>query len=634
MSSIRAGILDSLTSILYSCAVLASVALALLFVSLPIQAQAVAPLNTLYPQHPRLFVHDSDLPAIKHAIATDPFVRRIYEGQLAIGEKLLNTPPDTYAIGGPEHTLLATSRDMEGRIFTLSGLYRLTGQKRFADRAIQEILAAASFPDWYPRHFLDTGEMTAALGLGYDWLYPVLTPEQRETVEHAIATKGIDPWLERIRDGQAAHHEHNNWNQVCNGGESIGALAIADVDPQRADAILDHARLAIGAIMGLFAPDGGFEEGPGYWNYATSYNILFIDALDSALGTDFGMSEMPGFADTGDYHIQATGPTDLFANFSDAGMGIYPSFQMFWFAHRFNKPEYAAHEREIVESAKLDLREARESSRFGIFLLIWAARDANAGRGHPLPLVESFQRTDQAYLRSAWHDPDAWYVAFKGGDAHASHGHLDLGSFIMDAGDQRWASDLGPDNYGLPGYFGRQRWSYYRMRTEGHNTLTIDAQNEDLDAKGPLTAVGTMGNILYAVADLNQAYKGKLSSWNRGIALLDKQRVLVQDEIAPAITVDVVWNFHTFADVKIAASGRHAMLTRGGKTLEARILAPAAARFSTVSAQAPLPNAPNPGVTNLVISLPHQSKAETVAVLFTKPGDTTHPILKPLSTWK
>ncbi len=634
MTSIRARIHDSLVMIVCRCIILPTLALAFLVLLLPTPAGAVTPLNTLYPQHPRLFVHDSDLPAIKRAIATDPFVKQVYEGQLAIGEKLLNAPPDTYIIGGPEHTLLATSREMEGRIFTLAGLYRITDQKRFADRAIQEMLAAASFPDWYPTHFLDTGEMTAALGVGYDWLYSVLSPEQRDTLEHAIATKGIDPWLERIKSGEAEHHEHNNWNQVCNGGESIGALAIADVDPQRADAILDHARLAIGDIMGLFAPDGGFEEGPGYWNYATSYNVLFIDALDSALGTDFGMAQMPGFADTGDYQIQSTGPTVLFANFSDAGLGVYPTFQMFWFANRFHKPEYATHEREIFESDKLDLHEARESDRFGIFLLIWAARDTGLAGGHPMPLVESFARTDQAYMRGAWHDPNAWYVAFKGGDAHASHGHLDLGSFILDAEDQRWASDLGPDNYGLPGYFGRQRWSYYRMRTEGHNTLTIDGENEDLDAKAPLTAVGTMGTTLYAVVSLNQAYKGKLTSWSRGIALLNKQRILVQDEIAPAQPVDVVWNFHTYAEVKIAANGCRATLTRGGKTLEAHILSPRGARFSKVSAQAPPPNASNPGVTNLVIGLPHQSKAETIAVLFTKPDDTTRVVPKPVSTWK
>ncbi|WP_260704071.1 hypothetical protein [Edaphobacter flagellatus] len=87
---------------------------------------------------------------------------------------MLSVPPLEYTIAGPEHTLLATARAVEDRIFTLAGLYRITGDKRFAERARQEMLASANFPDWYPKHFLDTAEMTAALGVGYDWLYSFL----------------------------------------------------------------------------------------------------------------------------------------------------------------------------------------------------------------------------------------------------------------------------------------------------------------------------------------------------------------------------------------------------------------------------------------------------------------------------
>jgi hypothetical protein len=611
------------------------------FVLFPFRSHAASPLDTLQPQHPRLFLHDADMPALKRAIATDPFVKDQFDALRAYADHLLTVPPDVYFIGGVEHTLLETSRDMEGRVFALAGVYRITGDKRYADRATQEMLAAAAFPDWYPTHFLDTGEMTATLGLGYDWLYSVLSPADRATIKNAITTKGIDPWLERIKNGDAIHHEHNNWNQVCNGGESIGALAIADEDPARAVAILDHAHAAITDIMKLFAPDGGFEEGPTYWLYATAYNLMYIDALDTALGKDFGVSDAPGFDRTGDYHIQADGPTYLLSNFGDAGMGgASPTAQMFWLARRFNKPFYAAHERDIARvnaQAGHGQESDREHSRFALMLLLWSAQQSqmpNANSSAQLPLVQSFARVDQAYLRSEWSDPNAWYVGFKGGDAHASHGHLDLGSFLMDALGQRWASDLGPDSYGLPGYFGRQRWSYYRMRTEGHNTLTIDAQNEDLDAKAPLTATGTEGNTLYSIADLSQSYKGKLTSWNRGVALIDKQRVLVQDEITPAQSVDVVWNFHTFANVEIAKDGRSATLTQNGATLIAKILQPANARFTTASTQPPPPQKPNPGLTNLVIPLATQSSPQTIAVLFTRSGDKAKAHLTPLSTWK
>ncbi len=593
-----------------------------------------SPLATLRNGHPRLLFLDSDMPAIRQAAVRDPFIKAWYQQQLAIGEKLLTTPPDVYIIGGPEHTLLATAREMEGRIFTLAGLYRIGGDKRFADRATQEMLAAAAFPDWYPAHFLDTAEVTAALGIGYDWLYSELSPADRATIKAAIATKGIDPWIERIRSGESVHHEHNNWNQVCNGGETVGALAIGDEEPERAKEILDHAHVAIADIMQLFAPDGGFEEGPGYWNYATSYNVLYIAALDSALGTDFGASNATGFATTTDYHIQSTGPTLQYANFGDAEPDVYPSPQVFWFARRFRRPFYAAHERPLVVDRTLNPKQQKESSRFSILGLMWAALPPIAGDTAQLPRVESFARVSQAYLRSAWDDPNAWYVGFKGGDEHASHGHLDLGSFVLDAFGQRWASDLGPDSYGLPGYFGAQRWSYYRMRTEGHNTLTIDGENQDLNAKSPLTAAGTAGRTLYAVANLDQAYKSKLSAWSRGVEIVDNKQVLVQDEIAPSKPVDVVWNFHTLATVEIVPDGRSAILTRNGAALCARILSPAGARFSTVSAQSPAPQEANPGLTNLVIAIHQQTNAATIAVLFTASGDKKTAPTKPLASWK
>ena len=48
--------------------------------------------------------------------------------------------------------------------------------------------------------------------------------------------------------------------------------------------------------MAEFAPDGAWEEGPGYWNYATVYNVVFLAGLQTALGTDFGLSDIEGFS--------------------------------------------------------------------------------------------------------------------------------------------------------------------------------------------------------------------------------------------------------------------------------------------------------------------------------------------------
>ena len=295
--------------------------------------------------------------------------------------------------------------------------------------------------------------------------------------------------------------------------------------------------------MQLFAPDGGFEEGPAYWNYATAYNVFYLAALDSALGTDFGLSQAPGFADTGNYRMQTIGPLGKCANFGDAAEQISIAPQMLWLAGRFNHPEYALHEQATARLFNLD-GSKMESARFSIFELLWRRAASGNLTDARLPSGAKFNRVATAYIRSAWGDTNAVFVGFKGGSSHASHGHLDLGTFILDAMGERWAIDLGGDSYGLPGYFGTQRWSYYRLRTEGHNTLTVDNQNEDLNATAPLTAFSNGPNQSFAITDLKAAYPQNLAGWQRGIKLLNHRQVLVQDEVVPKQSADFTWNFH------------------------------------------------------------------------------------------
>ncbi|HEY1575748.1 MAG TPA: hypothetical protein VGF82_01575 [Terracidiphilus sp.] len=113
----------------------------------------------------------------------------------------------------------------------------------------------------------------------------------------------------------------------------------------QAQRIIGQARTDVGRLMKLFAPDGGFEEGPVYWNYATTYNVLYLAALASAVGTDFDQSRVPGFNFTPMYRIQSLGPTYQYANFGDAEPAAVPAPQMYWFGNRFHRPEYIEHEK-------------------------------------------------------------------------------------------------------------------------------------------------------------------------------------------------------------------------------------------------------------------------------------------------
>jgi hypothetical protein len=65
---------------------------------------------------------------------------------------------------------------------------------------------------------LTTAESTYTAALGFDWLYDVLTPEERTTVRKAIVKNGLTAGVEHYDKHLRWYARRNNWNQVCNAG--------------------------------------------------------------------------------------------------------------------------------------------------------------------------------------------------------------------------------------------------------------------------------------------------------------------------------------------------------------------------------------------------------------------------------
>jgi hypothetical protein len=578
-------------------------------------------LRTRLTGHPRLLVDAAAMTRVQAHAAADPRARAWRDRLRQDAAALLDEPPVERRLVGPR--LLAQSREALRRITLLAGLYRVDGDIRWRDRAIVELRAVSAFEDWNPSHFLDVAEMAAAVAIGYDWLYGELYPQDRAQLRAALVTKALQPGLAAF-DGRAwwAVEGRNNWTQVCLGGLTLAALAVADEEPARAARVIAAVRgEGLARRLGLYAPDGGDEEGPGYWDYATTYTTLMLASLESALGTDFGLGDVAGLAATGSFRMQAIGPSGAQFNYADARERPGDAPQMFWLAGRYGKPEYAAHERAWLQ---------RADGTPNIFHLLWAPR-VPAGDATPPALSARFGGVDVAFLRGDWRDRSTTWVAIKGGRNAASHAHLDLGSFVLDSLGERWAVDLGPDDYDLPEYFGKRRWSYYRLRTEGHNTLLVNGGNQATAAQAPLVAFSDDSYRAYAVVDLTAAYAPALTRARRGVALVDGRDVLVQDEVDGAAGADVVWQMLTRASVTLA--GRHAVLRQKGRSMTVRVLEPADALLRTGPAAAPAPEAQQPEVTVLRILLPAR-RPSTRIVVWISSGGRPAPETVPLDAWK
>jgi hypothetical protein len=597
-------------------------------VPIPAATNILAHLN---PHHPRLLATAETFAQLKQQTASAPQLRKWHDRLQAEAREMLTAAPSRYEI--PDGLrLLATSRRVLDRVYTLGLLYQLDGDRRYAERAWQELQTAADFKDWNTRHFLDTAEMTHAFAIGYDWLYDVWTPEQRATLRQAMVEKGLRPALKIYQNREWWAKARHNWNQVCNGGIGMGALALAEAEPQLAGEILHDALESVQIPMAEFAPDGAWKEGPGYWNYATSYNVVLLAGLQTALGTDFGLSQLPAFKDTGLFPVYLCGPLGRTFNYADGGDHMLRAPQMFWLAREFKQPVFAWYESQAAAPAPLDL--------------LWFDSAGLSPKAAGLPLDKLFRGAEVAVLRSAWEDPRAVFVAFKAGDNKANHSHLDLGSFVFDAAGVRWAMDLGSDNYNLPGYFAAQRWTYYRLRAEGQNTLVInptESPDQDPVAATRIARFESTPQKAFAIADLTPAYAGRATRVWRGMALLDRSQVLVQDEVQAKTPAELWWFMHTPTSVEIDSDGRSARLKQATAQLEARILSPAGARFQLMDAH-PLPTSPHPTgqatnerVRKLAIHLTDISDTRLSVLLVPKPASQEAVIppvtLSPLSDW-
>ncbi len=582
------------------------------------------PLQTLRPEHPRLIALDKDLQEIRSLVRRDPLARQVYARLASEAEELQNAPTVEYKIVGPR--LLAQSRRCLERVYTLALLYRLDGKKQYLERALKELRAAAAFPDWNPKHFLDTAEMTHAFAIGYDWLYKSLAPSDRAWIRQALVGKGINQALPIYEAQRWWAVNRFNWNQVCNGGIGIGALAIAEEEPARSAAVLRHALKSLPLAMASYRPDGGWPEGPGYWHYATRYNTHFLAALQTALGTDFGLSALEGFDQAGRFRLYFCGPSGKTFNYADAGDGIGGAAEMFWLARRFKQPVYAWHQQQRL----------RADARPDALDLVWYRREARSPREAKWPLDALFRGVGVAFFRSSWDDPNAVFVGVKAGDLKVGHSQLDLGSFVLDAGGRRWAIDLGADDYNMPEYFGKLRWTYYRMRTESHNTVLIDHENQDPKAEAPVVAYRSTPEVAFVRVDLAKAWPGRVTRFERGVALVGRRQVIVQDEISAAQPVEALWGMVTGAEVTL--KGPTATLRQGDWTLDASIVAPPDAAFAVVSTTPPAPQNPNTGTRKLVVRLPGKVTDLRLVVALTPQGPASGGRLpvwtnRPLAEW-
>ena len=582
-------------------------------------------LTSLQQAHPRLLLTDTRLQELKSLSFSDTKLKKYADDVVALADKDLTKAVIEHILIGPR--LLDKSRECLSRVYNLAFAYRWTGNEKYLNGAISNMKTVCAFADWNPSHFLDVGEMTHAVAIGYDWLYNKMDLQTRDYIKSRLILLGLNEGTKAYVANAWWFKSEFNWNQVCNSGLAIGALAVAETDPAISLSLLNNALTGLPFALKSYGPDGVWSEGPGYWEYATDYTVYGLASLKSALGDDFGLTKFPGMNLTGYFPIYSAGPTGYLLNYADAGekskLGA-PDTEM-WLAGTYNNNHFS----DFVHGQLA-------TSTANVFDVIWYRPYANSAAQRDLD--KYFDGSVQLWFsRGSWTDNTCLWTGIKAGYNKVNHAHLDLGNFEMDALGVRWARDLGSDDYNLPDYFGALRYTYYRLESVSHNVPLLNGLNQREDATSKFIKHAEAVPEPYSILDFTEAYKDFASSVQRGMKVVDgRKSILIQDEFVLAKSAAISWGMTTDANIQLI-NNKEAELTLSGKKMTARILSPANAVFSIESAQQPAPQKTNAGVSRLLAKIPAATGSVTVTILLLPqwPGGASSyaAAVAPLAKW-
>lgn len=287
--------------------------------------------------HPRIIMSEDDVTAIKAKLAagSDANLKKLHECIMAYADKALTAKDLVYEVTGKR--LLSVSTEAANRIISCSYAYRLTGEDKYLEKAEKDMQTVCAFKDWNSAtHFLDGAEMAHGVGIGYDWLYGRLSDATKKSAEKAIRDYAFYCALNG-KWNLNFYTSATNWNQVCNGGLVVAALAVYETCQDDARSIIDKAIESNASVMPeMYNPDGNYPEGYGYWGYGTAFECIMLAAMESCTGTDNGLSAVDGFKKTGKWILFMEGMNKMAFNYCDCAPSSIAFPPLWYLAHKFN----------------------------------------------------------------------------------------------------------------------------------------------------------------------------------------------------------------------------------------------------------------------------------------------------------
>ncbi|MCU0644425.1 MAG: heparinase II/III-family protein [bacterium] len=322
----------------------------------------------------------------------------------------------------------------------------------------------------------ETGALLAwtayLLGGQIDAISPILKQRIQIELEKRILT----PCLERDDFGWMGFRDDNpvnNHNPWCNSNWLIVVL-LNEQNKERRIAAVGKILKSLDVFIAGYPPDGGCDEGPGYWNQAAGSLFDCLDLLYTATTGSINSYDESIIQEMAKYIYRAHVSDQYFINFADASPRISIEADL---AYRFGKRIGDATMMKFG-AFMADLYQKRGLTFWGnigrqLHAIFNYAELHSAIKEQPLLRDVWLENLQVVTARSEQGSAKGLYVAAKGGHNGESHNHNDVGNFIVYLDGEPMIIDVGVEAY-TKKTFSAQRYEIWTMQSAYHNLPTIN----------------------------------------------------------------------------------------------------------------------------------------------------------------
>ena len=493
-------------------------------------------LESLAGTHPRLFLSPATVEQLRPALGTT---------HRWLWERFQQDLPRMVKISRREIPLEDVRYDGD-LAAELAFAWLMTQEDSLLEIARQQVLRLTDPASWKAPGslvYLIGSHFLMGISLAYDWLYPVLTDQERSQIAECLSREAQAQYESIVhgriwwRNQYFQNHSHSNY---C--GLAFAAAALFGED-ERAVQWLSVCEEFFDKIFQIMPQDGSSVEGYAYAGYGGEYILKYAMLARDHLGRDYtGSPWMKNYASYMLHGLLPVGTAGKWAmTFGDGPHRGWTSTAQHLFLLASLYHDSTA---QWMGEYTLGLQQKGLGSQGWMMLLFYNPR---IGRARPaiFPTFKFFPEVGQVMARSAWEDTSATLVGFKCGpfmglshsagalfDWGSGHAEPDAGSFQLFAHGQFLSL-----NALYTGY----------QRSANHNTMLFKGAGqlgEEIASFASIEALrfGHYPQLVraissprydYMVGDVTRAYHPALGlkKYIRHLVFLKPDILIVADEI-------------------------------------------------------------------------------------------------------